>query len=386
MDESLSQAYIAQERQRFERQRRIAYCVAGAFGALLILYDLLALLGAEGAALDLRWLFVANDLVFALAIVLIVWAVVAGKIDLDRVERWSFYFCAFQSLIFNSLLPALSNGTLQQRFTETIGDDIWFLLVICAMAMHVFPARRGALLAVALYGGSALIVLAEVLYQVRQGGSPDLAWRIGEIYGMGGALLCFLYVLARYRDNAQRLQVRYEILEHIAYIDPLTSLSNRRRLYEMLMEQQGMAARYGQAFSAAIWDIDHFKRVNDQYGHDAGDRVLAQVAGIVRDQLRTTDHLGRWGGEEFLIILPQTGLASAHFVAERLCHVIGTSPVLEGDVVTASFGVAEYQSGESVAELLKRADEALYVAKAEGRNRVRSSGALRARAAPLDHR
>jgi diguanylate cyclase len=370
MDETLSQPYSAQERLRFERQRRIVYCIAGGLGVLLILYDLWRLLGAEGETQTLRWFFVVNDLLFVIVAALIVWVVVTRRMDLDRVERWMFHFFAFQAMIFNGLLPALTNDSLQRRLTETIGDDIWFLLVICALAMHIFPLRRGILLVLAVYGGSALMVLAELIYRTRLGDSVELALLVGEIYVMGAALLCFLYLLARYRDNARRIQLRYEMLEHIAYIDPLTSLPNRRRLYEILEDQHKLAARYQQSFALAIWDIDHFKQVNDTYGHDMGDRVLAQVADIVHEQLRTTDQLGRWGGEEFLIILPQTNLASAQFVAERICHTIGTSHILDGKTITASFGVAAHLPGEGVADLLRRADRAMYQAKTEGRNQV----------------
>lgn len=382
MDETLSQTYIAQERQRFEGQRQIVYCVAGGLGVLLILYDLWGLLGDEGASQPLRWLFVANDLLFATVAALVVWVVAARRMGLDRVERWMFHFFAFQAVVFNGLLPALTNNALQRRFTETIGDDIWFLLVICALAMHIFPPRRSILMVLLVYGGSALIVFAEAIYRTGLGDSVELALLVGEIYVMGGALLCFLYLLARYRDNARRIQIRYEMLEHIAYIDPLTSLPNRRRLYEILEAQHELAARYRQSFALMIWDIDHFKQVNDTYGHDIGDRVLAQVADIVHEQLRTTDCLGRWGGEEFLIILPQTSLASAHFVAERLCHTLFTGHVLEGKTITASFGVAAHSPGESVAELLRRADRALYQAKTEGRNRVCADNPALAKAVP----
>lgn len=372
MDETLSQTYIAQERQRFEQQRRIVYCVAGSLGVLLIIYDLWRLLSAESGSLPLRWLFVANDILFAAVSALVVWVVAARRMDLDRIERWMFHFFAFQAMVFNAALPALTNSALQRRFTETIGDDIWFLLLICALAMHVFPPRRAIMLVLLVYGGSVLIVLAELIYRVGRGDSVDLALLVGEIYMMGGALLCFLYLLARYRDNARRIQLRYEMLEHVAYIDPLTSLPNRRRLYEILEAQYELDARYQQCFALIIWDIDHFKQVNDTYGHDIGDRVLAQVADIVHEQLRTTDHLGRWGGEEFLIVLPQTGLASARFVSERICHAISNSQILDGRTITASFGVAAHIPDESIADLLRRADQALYRAKTEGRNRVRA--------------
>ena len=119
-----------------------------------------------------------------------------------------------------------------------------------------------------------------------------------------------------------------------------------------------------------MYDIDHFKTINDRFGHGTGDKVLAGLSKTVAGQLRVTDHLVRWGGEEFLLVLPDTGAEEARHVAEKLREVIANKRIDEVGVITSSFGVAEYMPREAMADLIARADQALYRAKTSGRNRV----------------
>ena len=121
--------------------------------------------------------------------------------------------------------------------------------------------------------------------------------------------------------------------------------------------------------SVAMFDIDHFKRINDTYGHHTGDEVLKRVAAGAAAELRSGDTIGRFGGEEFVIVLPDATADAASKVAERVRHAIGTDSGTPG--VTVSIGVAEMAPGETCDALLRRADDALYLAKNEGRNRMR---------------
>ncbi len=159
-------------------------------------------------------------------------------------------------------------------------------------------------------------------------------------------------------------------LSKAAMSDHLTSLANRLKLNEKLEEHVMEYERYKRPFSFIIVDIDHFKNVNDTYGHLAGDMVLKQIAGLLRGHCRKNDTVGRWGGEEFVIICSETQLGGAGTLAEHLRVRITSTTFGEVGKVTASFGVAEYYEGISVNDLILNADKALYYAKENGRNRI----------------
>ncbi|MBU2953738.1 diguanylate cyclase [Marinobacter sp. F3R08] len=159
-------------------------------------------------------------------------------------------------------------------------------------------------------------------------------------------------------------------LEHEASHDSLTGLWNRRRFEQALLQTHGEALRYGQTYSLIIIDIDHFKQVNDQFGHDAGDVALQMVSQEMGLRLRQSDWLARWGGEEFVALLPQTELDGAILLAENLRKRIHELVMPLIGSLTISQGVAELRQDEVPHSVLKRADAALLVAKANGRNRV----------------
>ena len=168
-----------------------------------------------------------------------------------------------------------------------------------------------------------------------------------------------------------KLQQREAEIVAISLTDPLTGVGNRRRLEQALALEVRRVERTGGKLCAAMGDLDHFKRVNDDYGHEAGDKVLAAFGDLLRRNTRSIDILTRFGGEEFVVLMPHTDLEQAVAVADRVraalagCHI---EPL--PDPVTASFGVAELAAGEQGDALLGRADGALYEAKRSGRNRV----------------
>jgi len=156
-------------------------------------------------------------------------------------------------------------------------------------------------------------------------------------------------------------------LEDEASTDPLTKALNRRSFLRML----GLAVVSGQPFSLVMFDIDHFKSVNDTYGHDVGDAVLREISQLVHDNVRENDTLARWGGEEFMILSAKSNMKRAKRVAERLRKAVAEfSFTGVPRQITSSFGVAIHATGESGEDLVKRADEALYEAKETGRNKV----------------
>jgi diguanylate cyclase (GGDEF)-like protein len=139
---------------------------------------------------------------------------------------------------------------------------------------------------------------------------------------------------------------------------------------DLLTREMQRAQRYGAVFSLIMFDIDRFKMVNARYGHDAGDRILVEVVEVSRKTIRSTDILSRWGGEEFMVLLPQTDSEKALAMGERLRKAIAHHSFADVDALTISVGVTSLRQLDSIDVLLKRVDEALYAAKNGGRNRV----------------
>lgn len=182
--------------------------------------------------------------------------------------------------------------------------------------------------------------------------------------------------IRREYERRLRTELRAQALGWLATTDSLTRSLNRRGLVEALREAMGHAARYGRPLSIAMADIDHFKRINDTYGHEAGDTVLTRIAAILSQEVRLPDRVGRYGGEEFLIILPETKLDAAQTMAERVRASVSTADFALGRTritVTISIGVTQLEPGETMKQLLSRVDHVMYEAKAAGRDRVVST-------------
>jgi two-component system cell cycle response regulator len=172
----------------------------------------------------------------------------------------------------------------------------------------------------------------------------------------------------RTKGLQEEIVAQAQRLEALLFEDPLTGLSNRRFILTQLAGMVSGARRHDRPLTVALIDIDHFKRINDTKGHAEGDRVLAAVAHSIREHLRAEDQLGRLGGEEFLAILPETGARAAKKAAEHMRENVAAGGV------TISVGWATW-GGEEPDELLRRADDALYAAKAHGRNCVKGAPA-----------
>ena len=160
-----------------------------------------------------------------------------------------------------------------------------------------------------------------------------------------------------------------EKLKNLSLYDYLTTIYNRKYLDRVISREKARNKRYGNRFSLILFDIDHFKNVNDRYGHLNGDGVLKRITAKVQEHLRAEDVFCRYGGEEFIIVLSDIGKNEAYQVAEKIRKLVEElkwdfSP----DPITVSCGVTEYQSRETQDAMIKRADEALYKAKAQGRN------------------
>jgi diguanylate cyclase (GGDEF)-like protein len=170
------------------------------------------------------------------------------------------------------------------------------------------------------------------------------------------------------------LEEKNRELQELAYYDPLTGLPNRRFFFEHASIIFEEVKRYEKPLSLLIMDIDHFKKINDTYGHDVGDVVLKTFADVLRGIVRKSDICARFGGEEFVVLLPNTNLEGARVLAERIRTTVAKNTVEHGSIVivfTVSIGISQYRKGmQSIDELIKEADSALYRAKEGGRNRV----------------
>ena len=170
-------------------------------------------------------------------------------------------------------------------------------------------------------------------------------------------------------DVTSRIKVE-EKLKKLATTDSLTQIYNRYEIDNAIKMKIARYRRYKETFCLLMFDIDHFKSVNDTYGHDAGDRVLKALSHLVYNHIRTTDIFGRWGGEEFMILLENTKTEEAFVIAEKLRKIVEASLIDGKYTITVSMGVAQYEEMESREELVKRVDKALYKAKEKGRNQI----------------
>lgn len=206
----------------------------------------------------------------------------------------------------------------------------------------------------------------EVMNRTRSGGCYWVDTMVSPMRDSMGSIYGYMAVRHDITDKKR--------IEQISITDPLTGIYNRLKLDEELKHEHTRYKRYGQEFAVILCDIDHFKRINDTYGHLRGDAVLKAFSSLNKVHLRDSDVLGRWGGEEFLIIAPGTDLIGGVDLAEKLRHAIASYDFIEVGRVTASFGVAAMQQSEELDSLLKRMDDALYQAKEQGRNQVVGAG------------
>jgi len=170
-------------------------------------------------------------------------------------------------------------------------------------------------------------------------------------------------------DITERVRLEEKLRSAVDF-DSLTQAYSRRRFYELLNNEIARANRHRRPLSLVMFDIDKFKQINDQYGHQAGDQVLASISRVTRSQIRESEHFARFGGDEFMLLLPEVKLDDAVRIVERLRMTLAANPVAAVGPVACSFGVCEYRPGDSTDELIRRADRALYNAKSSGRDRV----------------
>jgi len=194
--------------------------------------------------------------------------------------------------------------------------------------------------------------------------ADDEAFPVKELEDRNKVLQRMVY------ERTEKLNEAIQEISILANTDKLTGVFNRSKLEDCLTIELHRSERYNNQLCLIIMDIDHFKAVNDQFGHMVGDQVLVAFSSLIGSRIRKTDFLGRWGGEEFLIICPETDMERARLMAETIRGIVEAKPFTANVRLTASFGVASYHAGDRRDSLLSRADEALYMAKRNGRNQV----------------
>ena len=173
------------------------------------------------------------------------------------------------------------------------------------------------------------------------------------------------------KEVSDRMKVEEELIL-LAAIDPLTSIANRRKFNDELQSEISRNLRYHNDLSLIIFDLDNFKNINDEQGHNVGDDVLKELTQLISSRIRSTDIFARWGGDEFAILLPETNLDTAFQLSEDLRALTEKHYYLKIGHITASFGVTQFMKTDNEATFISRADEALYLSKGNGRNQSKA--------------
>ncbi|MDX2005898.1 MAG: GGDEF domain-containing protein [Meiothermus sp.] len=300
----------------------------------------------------------------ALALVFIYWCVqLRLSAPLERIEQ---QVAVGLTVVFSGkFLFYLFAPDLRASWLE-VEDAFWNLAFQMVIFYMVFDARRGVWMAMGVTAFTLAAGLFRFVPEAVAGQPNELfqAFIRAEI-----RLLCMgllLYVMARIKDRLILVSRQMEHSEMLARTDALTGLANRMAISETLeveiLKPEGLYA--------VLLDIDHFKRINDQFGHAVGDQVLQETARRLRAKLRKGDSLGRWGGEDFLLLMRADQVLGVVHAVERLREAVAALPFEGVGTVTASFGIGQASIDNTSRSLLHRADTALYRAKNSGRNRV----------------
>ncbi|HET8731085.1 MAG TPA: GGDEF domain-containing protein [Moraxellaceae bacterium] len=291
------------------------------------------------------------------------------------------YWPAFENFIIGSFVAVVMLSTWMVGTHYTQGLLLLFLGINITSALadikkirvaYLVVCALYAVLAIADFTGIAPYAPLFARLPVHADGSPMVGWLFAQVQ----LVIVLLAISAISMAAINRWVDRENLYREMSTIDGLTRLTNRRSFIERGHSELARAQRMGPSPVACVMvDLDHFKKINDTYGHHAGDQVLVAASAIMMESARQYDEVGRYGGEEFAILLPGASLDDAAHVAERIrARIASASVEVDGRVIpmTASFGVACYPANEiaTLNDLLKAADKALYDAKESGRNRV----------------
>lgn len=336
-----------------------------------------------------RLTFVAGKLYIAAFAIHVLFCVVFFALSLPILGTFNIASCALH------LFAHRLNGRGQTGRAFTVGaaevvahatlasviiglSSGFFIYILCLITM--LPLAPWLNQRSRVFAAAGLITYTAVLAAVvaSVGHMRELDFVVLRTMQVANVVMAFLLVALIVHLLAEATRRAQDRVEHLARTDFLTGLQNRRSMYERLLASRAEHDREGERFSVIIGDLDNFKRTNDRYGHDVGDRMLCAVADAMAECLRPTDIVARWGGEEFLVLLPNTSCEQALVVADRILEAVRTVRVDTAKKpvgTTISLGLAEYQSEEEITSLIARADEQLYQAKASGKNQKQAAPA-----------
>jgi diguanylate cyclase (GGDEF)-like protein len=339
---------------RFNQYKLQTYRLAFPFGTLVTLLYVLVITKFG----ELRFFMGIIQVIILIVLTVIVWW---KERFLELVEN-IFYFAVITNFLlltqFSINQLAAGNALDENALSDSIKGLVMWLIIFMLSGFLTLKTRQAELLTGYSFLGMLLMGINNIWYLAgaKQLTSVYLFHWVNVVF----ALMVTVLLLQRMGTLQQRQ----------ATTDALTGVMNRHALYSVLEQEMERAARYKRSFSLILFDLDEFKHINDTIGHLEGDRVLQEVSRLVTGVIRKTDHAGRWGGEEFLLILPETDIESARALAERIRILLVETQLGKAERVSASFGVAMYQQVPNIDGLLNCLDNALYVAKNNGRNQV----------------
>jgi len=291
-------------------------------------------------------------------------------LSIERIEQSVFAVAALVllgSLVVRLYLGHAPHGADLAVITTVLWFPIMFLVSAIAFSTRVSLRVSGALL--------VAFLLTTLPNAIGLGGTVVARFDAGfwlQVYLVYGVAIISLYFFGGLQQRADAMEDAARSMRQLALTDMLTGLPNRRQGEERLRAELQRAERYGRVFSVLMVDIDHFKALNDRFGHQSGDDVLVDLARYLGSMLRVSDTVARWGGEEFLVVAPETDRADAERLAELMRVSVERHTLVARFNVTISLGIATYRSGDTKNDLIARADAALYRAKRAGRNRIAS--------------
>ena len=327
------------------------------------------LLGLVGAGLEFAQAGL-NGLSLTLSAV-----VVFDLIALLGARRWQRTLLAaapygYLALLLAGWVYAFYFGASSQLAQHFILSTLLLLPALYAQFFSRLPGPRALLQAGTVLLCFSLLSLPHALMSIA---GPNLfdGLVFWSAFAVSHVLLLTFISTAMWTDG-ELTQVRQDAawFQRLANHDFLTELPNRRQLEQVLNTTILQASRNGTPCAALVIDIDHFKRLNDRFGHPLGDKVLREISRRLQSELRAGNTLGRWGGEEFVVVAPQTELYEAQQLGERLLYAVRADPISGEHLVTVSIGIAVYRPGDTPETLVARADRALYRAKQAGRDRL----------------